>query len=400
MKKKTIITIGWWNGHSNILAWIYEEIINEREVFSIVSMSDDGRTTGKLMRLFEEQFDMHLPPPWDLRRCLFALSGSKYRTIFSLVLEHTFVEDINIKDISLWDLFRKAFIEVNESGGFKDKKEKERVEKFLIGEGKLVEKLKHGLQGNIDIILPLDTSIKWHKFWNLFMASLFFAYKDYEKMLLVMHEILEVNGKVLPVTLDKATIEAVLENGEVIVTQDAISNIAEYTSSIFELRLAKGSENAHHIKTMDEVFSFADDIIIAPGDLYTSTISNLIIGGIKKLISKSKGKIIYIANNTNKGGETNGYRVIDFVNEIEKYIGRKIDILIVNNHKPHLSTLELNFLKENISVKGGEYIYLSETEKKQLNERGIVLIEDDFIDRTSLYKHDAKAIAKTIKKRL
>lgn len=397
MKKKTIITIGWWNGHSNILAWIYKEDVKEMDVFSIVSMSDDGRTTGKLMRLFEEQFWMHLPPPGDLRRCLFSLSGSKFRNIFTLILEHTFIEDINVKNLSLLDLFKKAVAEVHATDGFKGTIEKEEAESFLQWTWNLISKIKESLQWDVDIVLPLNTSIKWHKFWNLFMASLFFAYKDYEKMLIYMHEILEVKGKVLPVTLDRATIEAVLENGEVIVSQDAISNIAEYTSSIFQLRLAKGSEKAHHIKTMDEVFSFADDIIIAPGDLYTSTISNLIIGWIKNLISKSKGKIIYIANNTNKGGETNGYRVIDFVNEIEKYIGRKIDILIVNNFQPNLSTVELNFLKENISVKGWEYIYLSEAEKKELQERWIHLIEWDFIDRKTLYKHNAEAIAKIIK---
>lgn len=41
-------------------------------------------------------------------------------------------------------------------------------------------------------------------------------------------------------------------------------------------------------------------IILAPGDLYTSTLSNLIIGGMKELIRYLDTKIIYIANNTNK----------------------------------------------------------------------------------------------------
>jgi hypothetical protein len=29
---------------------------------AVVSMSDDGRTTGKLMRLFEQNFSLYLPP--------------------------------------------------------------------------------------------------------------------------------------------------------------------------------------------------------------------------------------------------------------------------------------------------------------------------------------------------
>lgn len=398
MKKKTIITIGGWNGHSNLLAWMQEEWIWKTQLFSIVSMSDDGRTTGKLMRLFEEAFWIHLPPPGDLRRCLFSLSESKYKNIFTLILEHTFLGDTPINHHTLFDLFIQSLTELSASDIWKDKQEKNEIEDFFKGKWDFYKKVVDTLAELMQIKLPLSASIKGHKFWNLCMASIFFNLKDYEKMLDVMHTLLEVDAKVLPVTIDKATIEAVLENGEIIVSQDAISNVAEYTHSIETLRLTDGSEKAHHIKIMDEIFSYADEIILAPWDLYTSTISNLIIGWIKDLISNAKGKIVYIANNTNKGWETNGYRVIDFVEEIEKYVGRKIDVLIVNNYIPKLSSKEENLLRENISVKWGEYIFLSNDEKKNLESRGIQIIEGDFIDRKSLYKHDREKIAKVIKK--
>ena len=61
--KPHIVTIGGGNGHSNILAGIHETFENRVNLSSIVSMSDDGRTTGLLMRYFSEDLSIHFPPP-------------------------------------------------------------------------------------------------------------------------------------------------------------------------------------------------------------------------------------------------------------------------------------------------------------------------------------------------
>ena len=82
---KKITTIWWGNGQSNLLDWLFTTIWDKIEISSIVSMSDDGRTTWDLMRAFDDELWLHLPPPWDLRRCLFSLSKSNYRDYFKLV---------------------------------------------------------------------------------------------------------------------------------------------------------------------------------------------------------------------------------------------------------------------------------------------------------------------------
>ena len=72
--KKKIITIGGGNGHSHILSALSENFGEEISLSAVVSMSDDGRTTGKLMRLFEQNFSLYLPPTGDIRKCLYSLS--------------------------------------------------------------------------------------------------------------------------------------------------------------------------------------------------------------------------------------------------------------------------------------------------------------------------------------
>jgi len=69
-------------------------------------MSDDGRTTGALMRKFQEELGLHLPPPGDLRRCLFMMSNSSRKNEFQQYLETVIEQDIRISELCVWDYFR------------------------------------------------------------------------------------------------------------------------------------------------------------------------------------------------------------------------------------------------------------------------------------------------------
>lgn len=212
-----------------------------------------------------------------------------------------------------------------------------------------------------------------------------------------MHDFLKVCSRVVPVTTDSAYIQATLDDGTIIERQDNISNNIGYTGRIIDLSLMPGSETARHNQELNSIVSSADYIIIAPGDIYTSTISNLIIGGVSDLIKNySTAKIIFIANTTNKGGESAGYSVSDFVNEIEKYLGKNIDILVANNAYIALSEADINRFKSDRSVKGGDYIFISEKERQMFTEKGMTIVEGDIIDRDSLYKHDRNKIAKIL----
>jgi len=158
------------------------------------------------------------------------------------------------------------------------------------------------------------------------------------------------------------------------------------------------SQDAKHQKHIAKTIREADYIILSPWDLYTSTISNLIIWWVKDLITESHAKIIFVANTTNKWWETTGYTITDFIIELEKYLGKSIDIIIANNKHLNLTEDELYSLQNNISVKGGEYIYLTASDKNFLNQKSILIIETDLLDRHTLYKHDTIALAKTLEK--
>jgi uncharacterized cofD-like protein len=177
-----------------------------------------------------------------------------------------------------------------------------------------------------------------HPFGNIFIALLECILKDYEKVLEIVHQFLEVRGKCLPSTIEKTNLYAILENGEIIEGEDEIDIPKKHNpklriKEIFIKPKAKAYEKT--IKAVEE----SDAIIIGPGDLYSSILPCFLPIGMKDAISKSRAKKIFICPPLTKIGETNGFSVLDFSKEIEKYIGCPLDFVIYNNTFPSVEKL-------------------------------------------------------------
>ena len=397
-----ITTIWWWNGQSTLLDWFFTELWNKVKISSIVSMSDDWRTTWKLMKSFENELNLHLPPPWDLRRCLFSLSESEYRDYFKLIFEYTFLNEESISEFTIMDLFKQVNKELLFFWRWAELKE-ELIKFVNFCKWNLFEKIDMKCKNVLKFKLPLKVSLKWHKFWNILMASLYYNLEKwnndwYEKMIDFMHELLEVRWKVIPVTTKRAYIKAILWNGEVVNNQDRISNVADYNSWIADLELKECSKWANHNISVHKAIINADYIVVWPGDLFTSIISNFIIWWVKNSIKCSKAKVIYIWNSTNKWWETTWLTQLDFVNKIERFLWKNIDYFVLNNKKLKLDVDELKKFKNNISIKWWDYLFLSRWEKEELEKRNIKVIEANLLSKKSLYKHSRKKLIPVLEK--
>ena len=394
---KNIVTIWGWNWQSNLLDWFSESLSSEIKVSSIVSMSDDWRTTWELIRALYDELWLHLPPPWDLRRCLFSLSNSDYKDYFKLVFEYVFLNEEKIWDLTIFELFKQVNKELLFFWRWWDLKTE--LIKFIdFSEWNLYDYVNTKCNKVFDFKLPLDKKLKWHKFWNILMASLFYNFdKDYDKMIEFMHLLLDVNWLVIPVTTKRAFIKAILGNWDIIESQDRISNVADYNSWIADLELMDCSVDAEHNNKVHNSIISADFIIIWPWDLFTSIISNFIIGWMKQSLKESNAKIIYIWNSTNKWWETMWLTQVDFINKIERFLWKRIDYFVLNNKKPILTSDEKIEFKNDISVKGWDYLFLSKWEKEELKRRKINIIESDLLSKNSFYKHSKTKIVNLLK---
>lgn len=307
--QKNIVTIGGGTGTYVVLSALKNFDFN---LSAIVSMCDDGGSTGKL------RDDYGVLPPGDIRRSLIALSAA------SKTLRRLF--DFRFK------------------GG----------------------------------------QLEGHNLGNLFLTALEKNEGSFYKAVLTASQILNVRGRVMPVTLDDVRLHAELENGKVISGETNIDipkhNPKLKIKKVFIRPSARANSDA--LKALRE----ADLIVIGPGDLYTSVIPNFLVNGVAKAIRRSRARKIYVCNLMTKNGETNNYSVTDFLSAVEQYLGKDlIDCVLVNSKKPGQVRLK------RYADEGGQFVNLPRDYKTGLNKT--VVLRADLLTKSGLIRHDTKKLA-------
>jgi uncharacterized cofD-like protein len=168
-----------------------------------------------------------------------------------------------------------------------------------------------------------------HSFGNLFLSTLEKTTGSFSDAVKQAGEILRIRGKVIPATLANTKLTAILKSGMKVKGEDRIGETDLTNLKKMELRPVApiNPEAAAAIKT-------ADKIIINPGDIFTSIVPCLLVKGLPEAIKKSRAKKIYICNLMTKAGHTNGFTVIDFLESLEKYLGKgAIKYVIYNSTK-------------------------------------------------------------------
>ena len=135
--------------------------------------------------------------------------------------------------------------------------------------------------------------------------------------------VLNITGKVLPVTLEAIQICAELEDGTVIESRDKIPQIVnEKTSKIN--RIFINPTNCKVAPGVLEAIREADAIVIGPGSLYTNVIPNLLVKGVAKTIKESKAFKIYVSNLMTEQGQTDNYTLSDHIKAINDHAGKGV----------------------------------------------------------------------------
>ncbi len=228
--------------------------------------------------------------------------------------------------------------------------------------------------------------LKGHNFANLFITALELSTNNYEKTINEIKKLLNIRHEVLPSTLDRAELCAVLEDGTKVVGETNI-DIPKHEGSIGIKRVFLEPEARAYPQALRAIEK-ADCIIIGPGDLYSSLAQILLTEGTAESIRRSKAKKVYICNLMTKHGETNNYSVIDFTDKIEELIGGPVDHVLYHNRK--LSSARVDRYRE----KSPELLHPVEIpsglDQKKFLSFDLVVSKGDII-------HDSKKLIKAIK---
>lgn len=163
---------------------------------------------------------------------------------------------------------------------------------------------------------------------NLTFADIYFKTmsninKDFSEAIIKSNEVLNIVGKVIPVTLDEMNIVAELENGYIVTEKSKIPQIT-YEKVTKINRIYLNPTNCRPAPGVIEAIKEADCIVIGPGSLYTNVIPNLLVNGVAKAIKESTGLKVYISNIMTEPGQTDEYSVSDHLNAIIEHCGKGI----------------------------------------------------------------------------
>lgn len=217
---------------------------------SVVTMSDDGGSSGRLRTSFG------VLPPGDVRRSLVALSNAP--EVMSFVMQYRF-------DVP-----------------------------------------GDGLAG--------------HSLGNLLLAALADKTGGMQNAVKALGDVLNVQGIVKCVTESSTTLVAETVDGQVVRGESAIDQCLERSGDV---RLRRVWHEPAASASPDVVASIlaADVVLVGPGDLYTSVLASLLVGGVAEAVRETKAQVVYVCNLMTKPGETSGYDVADHVRAVVEGLG-------------------------------------------------------------------------------
>ncbi|HET8690179.1 MAG TPA: gluconeogenesis factor YvcK family protein [Candidatus Saccharimonadales bacterium] len=242
-----------------------------------------------------------------------------------------------------------------------------------------------------------EGSLKGHAFGNLFLTALEKMTGNFGQAVELASQVLNITGRVEPVTLSNVTLCAEGRDGNLKGEYKIAQASLKKHPKIWLEPAAKANPAAL------EAIARADLVVVAPGSLYGSLAPALAVDGIGEALRSTKAKRIYVSNLVTKPGQTEGFDVNDFADEVERLAGGPfLDYVIYNTLTPP------NDLMEKYAHEGEYLVELDATKaataKYELSGRPILAKggwngaqpADEIGATRSFIRHDSEAVARAI----
>ena len=221
--------------------------------------------------------------------------------------------------------------------------------------------------------------LKGHSFGNLFVTALTNITGDFARAVKVSSEILASVGHIYPSTADNAVLEAVLENGEVLVGETRIS---KSRAKIDRIQLVPPC------KPLPETLAAiaeADLITFGPGSLFTSVVPNVLVEEIPSAIQRSNAGKAYFVNLMWQPGETIGFTASDHVEAIHRHAGRNLIDCVIVNDRPIRPQQRRKYAAQQAQPVVNDF--------ERLAQMGLEVIGADLLSESATVRHDPDATA-------
>jgi uncharacterized cofD-like protein len=234
--------------------------------------------------------------------------------------------------------------------------------------------------------------LEGHSFGNLLLSALEKVTGSFEKAVEEMGKILFIKGKVMPVTTHQVRLKMILNNRKLLEGEKEIylsQEIDQGYKTIYLEPFPKANPHAIH-----EIMN-ADLIVVGPGGLHTSLIPNFLVEGVSDAMRRSSAMKTFVVNLMNRKGQTTGFKVSNYLEEIKRYVGEDIfDYILVNNQQPPQELIDV-------------YSEEGDLVENDLNDERVICtsllgepreqLKKDMLKR-NLIRHDSRKLAQELMK--
>ena len=168
-------------------------------------------------------------------------------------------------------------------------------------------------------------------FGNLFFLALTRSLGSEQQAVSALSRILKIRGEVIPVTWDHAQLVARTRDESLLRGEAAIDgrgrSFGPHPSPIEAIWLEPAARaNPAALDAISE----CDALVLAPGDVFTSLVPNLLVEGVADAIRASRGKLVMVVNLMTKAGETDDWGARRHVDELAQRAARVPDAVLVH----------------------------------------------------------------------
>src|SRR5262245_24655080 len=230
---------------------------------------------------------------------------------------------------------------------------------------------------------PGDGALGGHSLGNLIILALNQISGDFLSAVNQAREILGINARVLPSTLDCVDLVARI-NGRAVRGQVAIKS---QSAPIEELTLSPPFARA--LPAAIDAILKADFITLGPGSLFTSVIATLLVKEIALALAESRAKKVYICNAMTEADETHGFSAEDHVRHLLAHAPKlELDYALFNS-TPISNEMRERYAEENAFA-------LEPTDYVPPDLKGIQFLSSSLSSESRFVRHDPEKLSRTI----
>lgn len=237
------------------------------------------------------------------------------------------------------------------------------------------------------------SGLKGHNLGNLILTALQDMTGNTSKALFRAEQIFRLKGEVIPATEEIVNLKIEYKDG----TSAIGEHILDDDKSVKPIKKVSLVPRAKINPYATKAITRADVIIIGPGDFYASLLAALSPEGTRGAFRQTKAKIVYVMNLMTRLTQTKGMTAGDHLEEIEEKIGRKVDVIVLNNE-----SIPKNILAR--YAQSGEYSVKNDLGKDPRVVKAKIISKQiftkDYQDDThrELLRHDSKKLQKVLEK--